>query len=93
MKVSFEASFARDLKGVKDRTLLKRVEQVIAEVKTAATLSEVRHLTKMRGYATFYRLRLGHYRIGIEVIEDEVIFVRILHLSSHRHPPSHRHGI
>ncbi|MGQ9625861.1 MAG: type II toxin-antitoxin system RelE family toxin [Anaerolineae bacterium] len=33
----------------------------------------------MRGYATLYRPRLGDYRIGIEVIEDEVIFVRILH--------------
>ena len=79
MKVSFEASFARDLKGIRDKTLLKRVEEVIAEVKAAATLSEIKHLSKMRGYAALYRLRLGDYRIGIEVIEDEVIFVRILH--------------
>ncbi len=79
MRVSFEASFARDLKGIEDKTLLKRVEQVIAEVKTVAALREVKHLSKMRGYATFYRHRLGDYRIGIEVVEDEIIFVRILH--------------
>jgi mRNA interferase RelE/StbE len=79
VRVSFEASFARDLKGIQDKTLLKGVEQVITEVKTAPALSEVKHLSKMRGYATLYRLRLGDYRIGIEVIEDEVIFVRILH--------------
>jgi len=79
VRVSFEASFARDLKGIPDKILLKRVEQVIAEVKTATALSEVKHLSKMRGYATLYRLRLGDYRIGIEVVEDEVIFVRILH--------------
>ena len=79
MKVSFEASFARDLKGIKDKALLKRVEQVIAEVKAAATLSEIKSLIKMRGYVTFYRIRLGDYRIGIEVLEDEVIFVRMLH--------------
>ncbi len=79
MRVSFEASFARDLKGIEDKTLLKRVKQVIAEVKTVAALREVKHLSKMRGYATFYRLRLGDYRIGIEVVEDEIIFVRILH--------------
>ena len=79
MRVSFEASFARDLKGIKDKTLLKRVEQVIAEVKAATALSEVKHLSKMRGYATLYRLRLGDYRIGIEVVENEIIFVRILH--------------
>ena len=57
MKVSFEASFARDLRGIKDKTLLRPVEQVIAEVKTATALSEVKHLSKMRGYATLYRLR------------------------------------
>jgi len=33
---------------------------------------------KMQGYDTFYRLRLGDYRIGIEVVDDRVIFVRIL---------------
>jgi mRNA interferase RelE/StbE len=79
VKVSFEASFARDLKGIKDKALLRRVEQVIAEVKAATALSEIKNLVKMRGYATFYRMRLGEYRIGIEVLEDEVIFVRILH--------------
>jgi hypothetical protein len=38
VRVSFEASFARDLKGIKDKALLKRVEQVIMEIKTATTL-------------------------------------------------------
>jgi mRNA interferase RelE/StbE len=78
VKASFEASFARDLKGIRDKSVLMRVEQVIAEVKTATALSEIKSLSKMRGFATFYRIRLGDYRIGIEVLEDEVIFVRIL---------------
>jgi len=79
MKVSFEASFARDLKRIRDQTLYIRVDQAIAEVKTATALNEIQHLRKMRGYESFYRLRLGDYRIGIEVVEDEVIFVRVLH--------------
>lgn len=79
MKISFEASFARDLKGIRDKTLLKRIEQVIFEIKTATTLSQVKNLNKIRGYTTYFRIRLGDYRIGIELIEDEIIFVRILH--------------
>ncbi len=79
MKVAFEASFARDLRRIKDRAFLKQVEEVIAEVKTATALNKIRHLSKMRGYATFYRVRLGDYRIGVEVVEDKVIFVRALH--------------
>ena len=56
MKVSFEASLARDLRRIKDGTTLNRIEQVIGEVKAATTLSDVSHLSMMRGYATFYRL-------------------------------------
>jgi hypothetical protein len=33
----------------------------------------------MQGYESFYRIRLGDYRIGIEVFEDEIIFVRFFH--------------
>ena len=79
MRVSFEASFARDLKGIKDRALLRRLEQVIQEAKTARALNEIKHLARMRSEAGFYRIRLGDYRVGIEVVGDHVIFVRILH--------------
>ncbi len=73
MKVSFEASFARDLKRLKDKKLLGRVKQVIEETKAAADLSDIKNLRKMKSYATFYRIRLGDYRIGVEVLEDEII--------------------
>jgi len=79
MKVSFEASFARDLKNIKNKVLLKRIEQTITEVKAAASLNEIKNLTKMRGYPTFFRIRIGDYRIGLGVLNDEVIFVRALH--------------
>jgi len=42
-------------------------------------LSDIQNLKKMQGYDTFYRIRLGDYRIGIEVAADQVILVRILH--------------
>jgi mRNA interferase RelE/StbE len=79
VQVAFEASFTKDLKAIRDKGLLRQIDRAIAEVKTAAALSEIRHLGKMRGYATFFRLRVGDYRVGIEVVEDEVIFVRVLH--------------
>jgi mRNA interferase RelE/StbE len=79
VRIAFEASFARDLKRVKDKQLLRRVEQVIGEIKAATELSDIKRLSKLKGYDTFYRIRLGDYRIGLEVLEDEVILVRILH--------------
>ena len=79
MDVLYESSFAKDLKRVKDEQLLKRIQNVIEEIKAANELAEVRNLKKLQGYDTFYRLRLGDYRIGIEVEDRTLIFVRILH--------------
>jgi hypothetical protein len=62
VRVSFEASFARDLKGIKDRILLKQVEQVIAEVKTATALSEFKHLSKMRGHVNLCSITFVTWR-------------------------------
>ncbi|MBE7532220.1 MAG: type II toxin-antitoxin system RelE/ParE family toxin [Ardenticatenaceae bacterium] len=79
MKVVFESSFARDLKRIKDKSLLLQIQETIDAVKAADVLNDVHHLKKMQGYETFYRIRLKEYRIGIEVAGNEVVFVRILH--------------
>jgi mRNA interferase RelE/StbE len=66
------------LKKIKDKNLLKRVREVIDEVKQAKDLSDLRNLSKLKGYQTFYRTRIGDYRVGLDVVEGQVIFTRIL---------------
>ncbi len=78
MKTLFEKSFGRDLKKIKDGRLLKQVQKVIAQVGSAASLAEVTNLKKLKGFDTFYRIRVGEYRIGVEVTEGQVIFVCFL---------------
>ena len=79
MEIRFEASFEKDLKKVRDKKLLKRVKEVIEEVKQAEDLRVINDLKKLKGYDTFYRIRVGDYRIGIDIVENRVIFARILH--------------
>ncbi len=79
MKVAYEAAFLRDLKRVRSKKVRRRVQRVIEEVKKASAPHEILGLTKLRGYETFYRIRVGDYRIGIEIVDDTVIFVRFLH--------------
>ncbi len=79
MDVLFEASFAKDLKRIKDKQLLQRVQKVIQSIKAAHELGDVQNLKKMQGHDGYYRVRLGDYRIGIEVAAEKVIFVRFLH--------------
>ncbi len=79
MRVRFERSFYRDLKGIRSRRVRRQILQVIEEVKKAARPSDIPHLRKLEGGETYYRIRVGEYRLGIEIIEGEVIFVRCLH--------------
>jgi mRNA interferase RelE/StbE len=79
LKVEFKASFARDLKKIKDKTLKSRVKGVIEAVEQAQGLQEIEGLRKLRGDAGYYRIRLGEYRLGLLVEGDTVTLVRFLH--------------
>ena len=79
MDIRYERSFAKDLKNVKEKALLDRVKNIIDEVKEAENLTQIKNLRKLKGYKTYYRIRFGDYRIGIEILGDEIIFARFLH--------------
>lgn len=79
MDVVYEASFARDLRRIREKRLRQRVKDVIGEVKAASDISQVGSLKKLQGWDTYYRIRLGDYRIGVEIVDEKVIFVRFLH--------------
>ena len=79
MKVEFRGSFAKDLRRIRDRSLKRRVKEVIESAEVADTLQEVSGIRKLRGGDQYYRIRIGDYRLGLILDEDTVIFVRFLH--------------
>ncbi len=81
MKVEFRASFARDLKRIKDEELLRQVRQVIEGTESAQALSDIANNRKLRVEGRYYRLRLGEYRFGLVIESNTVTFVRFLHRS------------
>ncbi len=79
MKIKFESKFSKDLRKIKDQKLLSQIKIVINECKLAQTLDEIKNLKKLKGYQIFYRIKIGDYRLGIAIINDEMIFTRFLH--------------
>lgn len=78
MNVQFRASFAKDLRKIKDKTTLKRIRETIEQTEQAQLLQDIPNLKKLKGGGNYYRIRVGEYRIGI-VIEDNIVtFVRCL---------------
>jgi mRNA interferase RelE/StbE len=82
MNLAFKKRFARDLKKrEQDKSLLRRIRQVIAEVEDAESIHEINNLKKLKADGNYYRIRLGDYRFGLIIENDAACFVRFLHRS------------
>lgn len=82
MNLEFKKCFARDLKKrEQNKSLLRRIRQVIAEVEDAESNHEINHLKKLKADGNYYRIRLGDYRFGLIIEDDTACFVRFLHRS------------
>ncbi len=77
MNVEFRKSFARDLRKIKDETVLQRIAAVIEEVENADNLGDVSNIKKLQAEGDYYRIRIGDYRIGITIADEMIIFVRV----------------
>lgn len=80
MKFRVEKSFDRDIDKVKDKKLLQKIHFIISRIEKAAEIKEMPHVKKIKGFSSFYRIKIGDYRLGMEVTpENEIILLRFLH--------------
>ncbi|ELS04544.1 Plasmid stabilization system protein [Xenococcus sp. PCC 7305] len=80
MKTEFKDSFLKDIRSIKDKKLLSRLEQFILTVESLDDLSQIPNLKKLKGQKNkvYYRSRIGNYRVGLIIKQDIVVFVRFL---------------
>ena len=79
MNIEFRKSFERDLRDIDDITLLQKIQTAIEAIEIAVSPSEIPNLKKMKGKGSYYRIRIGEYRMGLMLIKDTFIVVRVLH--------------
>ena len=80
MNLKFKNSFKKDLKKIKNTSILSKLKNLILELEKVNKLEDFSgDLKKLKGGEGFWRIRLGDYRIGIIVKSNTIIFVRILH--------------
>jgi len=75
MEILFEKAFERDIRKIGSRSVLHKLREVILHIKQATKISEIKNIRKIEGTKLFYRIKLGNYRIGIEISSNKVIFV------------------
>ena len=79
MRVEVQKSFEKDIEKVKDKKLAKQISQLIEELENCDTLTHIRHLKKMKAQGSYYRIRIGNYRIGLKTAENTIILLRMMH--------------
>lgn len=78
MNVEFRKSFEQDLLEINDKALIEKIKVTIEQVETAGTPSEIPNLKKLKMKGSYYRIRVGNYRIGLTFKDDTFTFVRVL---------------
>jgi len=73
MDVVFDKSFSKCLDKIKSKILKKKIEELIVELENVNTINEIRNLKKITGSKLYYRLRLGDYRLGIELEHHNIL--------------------
>lgn len=78
MNVRIDKSFERDTKKIKDKNLLAKIADTIEQVQASSSREEIKNIKKLKGLHSYYRIRIGDYRVGLSIEENQVDFIRFL---------------
>lgn len=79
MRLKIDKSFVKDTDKLNDQKIKQKIALCIDQILVAKTTDEILNLKKLKGFKQHYRIRIGDYRIGALLIEDEVFFERFIH--------------
>lgn len=80
MTVKFDKSFIKAIDKVKDPSILKRIESVVYKLELIDSIDKMTNTKKLVGYTTYYRIKIGDYRLGFETNNSkEIRLITILH--------------
>lgn len=80
MKVEYRQLFLKDLKKLKKQLIYQQVFDLVFNILPKInSLQDLTQIKVMKGYPNRYRIRLGDYRVGIEINQDKIEIMRVLH--------------
>lgn len=80
-KVLYKKTFLKELKKLPKKTREKIEVFCFDVVSESGNPSEIKGIEKLTGYDTFYKVRFGDYRVGLEIDRKKrsLVFCRVLH--------------
>ena len=75
----FESSFLKDIKKVDNAEIANKLQNIIKQIKSSESIKDIFHLRKLKSYKSYYRIRVGDYRLGLKIESNTVVIIRFLH--------------
>jgi mRNA interferase RelE/StbE len=75
VKFRIEKSFDRDLDRIKDKELLRKLRALISAIENTDTIREIPHIKKIEGYESYYRIKIGDHRLGMEAVSSKEVIL------------------
>jgi len=79
MIIKIDKSFEKDTDKIKDKNLLNTIANCIESFEKIDNIKSIKNIKKLKGSNRFYRIRIGDYRIGLELKNETIELVRFLH--------------
>ena len=78
MIVEFDKSFEKSLLLINDPIVLKRLKRIIILFENSPSLLLIPNIKKLSGFSSYYRIRIGDYRVGFELINNSTIRIIVI---------------
>jgi mRNA-degrading endonuclease RelE of RelBE toxin-antitoxin system len=80
LKVEYRKQFLKDLKKLKKQPVYQQIYNLVFTTLSEATsIQNLPNVKALTGTNNRYRIRVGDYRIGIELNGDTLEIMRVLH--------------
>jgi len=77
--IHFEKSFLKDIKKLNDKVVASKLKDMIVQFETVDTLNDFVNIKKLKGHSLYFRLKIGNYRLGFKVENNQIELIRFLH--------------
>ena len=79
MNIEFRKAFLKDLSRITSNKIYIIEKFVFDYAPTMNSIFDTKKIEAMHGFPSYYKIRFGSYRVVLRVLEDKVIFERVLH--------------
>lgn len=79
MQILYEKSFYKDIAKLTDKSINKKLLEIIQLLKKQNDIHRLNSIKKMSGYTNYYRIRIGDFRLGFKYDNGTITLIRLLH--------------